>query len=141
MIHPRVKNPLARSYLAKLLVIVIGLVAVLEVATYLAARTVVRDTVLRNAERELTVGGDVFVRLLQVRAQQLLGSVSVLVDDFGFKEAVASGDAGTLESALKNHAARIGADRAMVIDNSGRIMADTHGAGGTAFYFPDLLQQ
>lgn len=110
------------SYSIKLLVILIGLVTSLQIATYLAARTVIRDTVLKNAVRELTIGGDVFSQLMQTRAQQLTNSVTVLVSDFGFKQAIASGDAATLKSALQNHAARVGADYAMVFDNSGRLV-------------------
>lgn len=130
------------SYLAKLLIILIGLVTVLQVITYLAARTVIRDTVIKNAVRELNIGADVFSQLMQSRAQQLMGSVTVLVDDFGFKQAVASGDAPTVQSALQNHAARVLADRAMVFDNDGRLMAGaaTRQTGGD-LYVSELLQR
>ena len=132
----------SNSFLARLLLTAIGLVVVLQAATYLAARAVIRDTVMQNARHELAVGADVFSQLLDARARQLMSSVAVLVDDFGFKEAVATGETATVQSALSNHAARIGADRAMVIDNSGRLLADSIVKGaGAAFEFPELLEE
>ena len=132
----------SRSFRARLLISALALVLFLQVATYLPTRAIIRDTVLQNAQHELAVGGDVFSQLLDVRARQLKGSVAVLVDDFGFKQAVATGETATVLSALKNHAARIGASRAMVIGADGSLLADsTDAAAGTAFEFPELLRE
>ena len=76
------------SYLAKVLLLLLGLVLLVELSSYTATRLVVRDTVTDNARRELQRGGEVFAELIQARAEQLSLSAEVLTDDFGFKEAV-----------------------------------------------------
>ncbi len=115
-----------RSYLAKVLLSLLGLVVLVELASYATTRLVVRDSVADNARRELQRGGEVFAQLMQARAEQLSLSVQVLTDDFGFKEAVALADEGTLRSALENHAARIEADIALVTNLDGELVASTH---------------
>ena len=116
---------MVRSYLVKLLLWMLALVVMLELVSYLTTRQAIRQAVTENARNELQRGGEVFARLMEARAEQLALSVSVLTDDFGFKEAVASGDAATIESALVNHAARIQADIAIVADTQGRLVAGT----------------
>lgn len=113
------------SFLARVLLLVLGLVAVLEVSSYTATRLVLRDAVTDNAREELLRGGEVFNQLMQSRAEQLALSVSVLTDDFGFREAVATSDAATIDSALINHTARVEADIGVVIDNDNRLVAST----------------
>lgn len=113
------------SYLLKVLLLLLGLVLLVELASYSATRLVVRETITDNARRELERGGQVFAELIEARAEQLSLSAEVLTDDFGFKEAVALADAPTLRSALDNHAARINADIALVADQSGQLVAST----------------
>lgn len=113
------------SYLTKILTSLLGLVLLVELASYGTTRLVVRDTVTDNARQELERGGEVFAQLMQARAEQLSLSVEVLTDDFGFKEAVALADAPTLKSALDNHAARIQADVALVANDRGELVAST----------------
>lgn len=107
------------SYVTKLLLMVIGLVVVIQVSTYLAARAVIRSAEVKDGRHTLTIGGDIFTELLFNRGTQLQQSTAVLVSDFGFREAIATGDTNTIHSALKNHAARIGAEYAAVITQSG----------------------
>lgn len=113
------------SYLTKVLASLLGLVLLVELASYATTRLAVRDTVTDNAREELERGGEVFAQLMQARAEQLSLSVEVLTDDFGFKEAVAVADAPTLRSALDNHAARIQADIALVANDQGELVAST----------------
>ena len=63
-----------------------------------------------QAQEQLNVGSLVFEQLLALRSDQLQQAAQVLAADFGFKEAVASGDAPTIRSALANQGARINAD-------------------------------
>lgn len=128
------------SYLIKVLLLLLGLVAVLEVASYIATRLVIRDAVTDNAREELLRGGEVFEQLMQARAEQLALSVSVLTDDFGFKEAVATGDADTIRSALANHGARVSADIGVVVDNSRQLVASTAGLPPEKFDFLEALE-
>lgn len=113
------------SFLVRVLLSVLGLVALLEVSSYAATRLVLRDAVTDNAREELLRGGEVFNQLMESRAEQLALSVSVLTNDFGFREAVATSDAATIDSALVNHTGRVAADIGVVIDNDSRLVAST----------------
>jgi len=84
------------SYLAKLLGVLIGLIVVLQLATFFSARTALLDSTIKSAQRALRVGADVFSQSMDAQADQLKSSVSVLVNDFGFREAVATRDAATI---------------------------------------------
>ena len=129
------------SYLAKLLGVLIGLIVVLQLATYFSARTALLDSTVKSAQSALRVGADVFSQSMDAQADQLKSSVSVLVNDFGFREAVATRDAATIDSALRNQAERIAADRALVIDQDGHQLADTEaGVDAAVLYFPELLR-
>ena len=110
------------SYLLKLLAFLIGLVVVLEAISYLATRLVINKAVTQNARTELLAGGELFTRIMQNNAQQLVLSVKVLTDDFGFKDAVATRDEKTIASALINHSARVKADIGVLIDNDGKFI-------------------
>ena len=110
------------SYLLKLLTFLIGLVVVLEAISYLATRLVINKAVTQNARTELLAGGELFTRIMQNNAEQLVLSVKVLTDDFGFKDAVATRDEKTIASALINHSARVKADIGVLIDNDGKFI-------------------
>lgn len=80
----------------------------------------------RTLERELEVSERVFAELMDVRAQQLQQAAEVLTTDFGFREAIASGDENTIISALINHGERIGTDLVVLQSPSGEEIAATH---------------
>ena len=104
----------------KLALFFTALVAIVQLAAVIAVVEATDRNVARQVEEELATGSRVVGRLLELRERQLLQSVRVLTDDFGFKRAVATGDHPTVRSALGNHAARIDADMAAVLDQIGR---------------------
>lgn len=55
----------------------------------------------------------------------LVSSARVLTADFGFKQAVASGDEDTIASVLANHGARINADLMLLTDVSGQLISSS----------------
>src|SRR5260370_71346 len=63
--------------------------------------------------------------LIRFRAGHLANCVAVLAADFGFREAVASGDVPTILSAARNNAQRIGADIVLLLDTHGGLLAST----------------
>ncbi|HTF96190.1 MAG TPA: EAL domain-containing protein [Cellvibrio sp.] len=117
------------SYLFKLLVFLIGLVVILEAVSYIATRIAINKAVTQNARTELLAGGELFSRLMQKNVEQLALSVKVLTEDFGFKDAVATGDEKTIVSALVNHAARIKADMGVLITSDGKLIASDQAFG------------
>jgi PAS domain S-box-containing protein len=74
---------------------------------------------------ELNVGERVLRRLLDQNAQKLSQNARVLASDFGFLEAIASKDQGTIASALANHGRRIGASDTILTGVDFRITAAT----------------
>ena len=111
------------SHLGKLMLILVGLVCALQFASHFASRAVIRDALIGDARKGLTVGGEIFTELLNNRAMQLASSVEILVADFGFREAVATGDEDTIRSALANHSGRVKADLARLITRSGKVIS------------------
>lgn len=109
------------------------LVAAIMVAVWLATNTFVREKV----QQDLKVGREVLQQLLQTRQQLLLGSAEVLTADFGFKQAVASQDSATIESALLNHGARINADLMALVSLQGFTVASSSAALQVQQRFPN----
>ncbi|MFI4935074.1 MAG: putative bifunctional diguanylate cyclase/phosphodiesterase [Caulobacterales bacterium] len=92
-----------------------------------------------NAERvvkgELEASGTVFDRLWAMRSAQLRDNADLLSRDFGFREAVASHDGATIQSALENLRERSDIDLAMIVGVDGQLTVSdgrSLGADGVA---------
>src|SRR5207237_3371025 len=125
------------SFRKRLLVLIIGLGVVTQTVTLAAVLVSTRHTVEARAAEQLRSGGAFAEHLIGFRAGQLASGVAVLAADFGFREAVASGDAPTILSAARNNAQRIGPDVGPLPDTPRRARASTPpaaagGAGGAA---------
>ncbi|AKR42077.1 EAL domain-containing protein [Methylophilus sp. TWE2] len=80
------------------------------------------------AEDQIDVGQRVFVSLLQHNTQSLKQATQVLAADFAFREAVATNDAETIESALESYQGRIRAQIAFYISNDENLVVGTSDA-------------
>jgi len=128
------------SFRNRLLVLIIGLVVVTQSVTLIAVLARVEQTVEGRAAGELGAGGAFIEQMIRFRASQLASGVSVLASDFGFREAMASGDPGTQLSAANNHLRRIGADLMLLLDNHGALLTSTQPVdAGTASALSQLL--
>ncbi len=114
-----------RSFRFRILALVLGIVTMVVTSTVIAVVMKARAEVGRQAALQLGSAAGTAREVLKFRGNQLTSAVEVLTSDFGFKEAVASGDTPTLISAIKNHCARIGADVLIVLDPGGRPVAST----------------
>src|SRR5579864_8374600 len=114
-----------RSFRKRLLVLIIGLVFLTQTVTLAAVLASVAHNVEARAADELRAGSSFAEQLLHFRAGQLANGVGVMAADFGFREAVASGDAPTIASAAGNNAQRIGADLVLLLDTRGKVLAVT----------------
>ncbi len=72
-----------------------------------------RGNANREVQRQLDVGKSVFSNFLRNNNRLLTQAATAVAADYGFRDAVAARDTGTLVSVLENHGARIGA--AMVV--------------------------
>ena len=121
----------------------LALVVVIQLAGATAVYLAIRDNVLRRAGAELSVGERVFGRFMDDRTAQFSNTVEVLASDFAFKQAVATGDRGTIRSVLLNHGARVNADFAMLVSPDSSLMATTlpQPIPGNRFPFPALFER
>jgi diguanylate cyclase (GGDEF)-like protein len=87
----------------------------------LALRVSVHDAVTEQLHRDLAIGRRIWTAQQDVRLRQLLDRLLVLADDFGFKQAVATGDPPTLQSALANASGRLGAPFALLLGAQGEV--------------------
>ncbi|MCR4510458.1 EAL domain-containing protein [Pseudomonas sp. 32.2.56] len=116
---------LRSSFQARIAGVLVLLLLVVVGALYVAVQAATNAAVRSQADEQLEVGSLVFQRLLEMRGNQLHDAVQVLAADFGFKDAVASGDAETIRSALANHGARINASVVMMLSLDGRLEVST----------------
>ncbi len=114
-----------KSFRNRLLVLIIGLIAVTQTVTLFAVLASTRRNVEARAAEQLTAGGSYALQLLQFRARQLASGVAVVAADFGFREAVSSSDVPTILSAASNQSRRIDADLMLVVDMRGGLVAST----------------
>ncbi|ANK13745.1 putative bifunctional diguanylate cyclase/phosphodiesterase [Erythrobacter neustonensis] len=81
-----------------------------------------------SAARDMAANARVFDEILAARARQMSDEAGVLAHDFGFREAVATGDAPTIASALTSLKDRAGSDMAFVLTLEGEVLtADAAG--------------
>ena len=94
-------------------------VAMMGVASALSI--LVAHSLSQQVENELRTSGAVFDRLWQQRADELGAAGALLARDFGFREAVATGDEATMQSALDNIRARARVTGAFIVGVDGRV--------------------
>ncbi len=92
---------------------------------------VIRGGVDANARTQLAerlaVSERIWTRLLEQRAVKLGQGAALLAADFGLREAIGSGDEGTIHSALDNHGARIDAGLTALLDTQLAVRTVAHG--------------
>lgn len=112
---------------AKILLLLAATLLATLVVTLGVVELAVSSAVDRQVARELAVGSRVWESFHAARRQQLVDSVAVLADDFGFRAAAATADAGTVQSALDNHGQRVGADIGVLLTADGEWLAAASG--------------
>jgi adenylate cyclase len=130
-----------RSFRARLLTFVLGLLLVVQAAVLLAVSRANESNARQHIDEALALTAGTFERALAIREQILLEKVRLLSSDFAFKQACAGGDHATLLSALENHRARVGADVMLTVSMDGEVEADTlhPDAYGVEFDLPELV--
>jgi diguanylate cyclase len=106
----------------KLTVLYAGLFGVAMLAVAGLVYAMVSQSAARVVRGELQANAEVFDRVWDLRAQQLSDSADILGRDFGFREAVATNDAPTIQSALDNLRDRLQLDRAFMMTLDGDVV-------------------
>ncbi|MHB8477573.1 MAG: putative bifunctional diguanylate cyclase/phosphodiesterase [Steroidobacteraceae bacterium] len=114
-----------RSFHFRILALVLILVTAVALAMTSAVVIKAHGEVGGQAASKLESAAATAREVLRFRGDQLSSASDVLTSDFGFKEAIASGDRQTLKSAMDNHRSRIGADVLIVLDRDGRVVDST----------------
>jgi adenylate cyclase len=137
---PFLKRPRLQDRIVLFFVV---LLMTVQLASFYFIRYAIEQTAQTAMREELRVGTRVFRRLIEQNSQKLVEATSVLTYDFGFRQAVATRDRGTILSALRNHAIRIQATGMAVIGLDGIVVADTLDPGSTKVRYPhpDLIEK
>ena len=130
------------SLRARIAVVFVLLMLVVQAATFLVTNSVISSNARSNAEEQLKVAERVFRQVLRSNGEKLAQAASVVAADFAFRQAVATHDENTVASALKNHGDRVNADIVMLVDLDGKLVADSAGPApeGATFPFPTLIR-
>ncbi len=107
-----------RRLSTRLVLLSLLLLLVLQLAGLGALRASVERNARAALAERLAVGERIWARLLEQRATKLGQGAALLAADYGFRSALASDDAETIESALDNQGARIGASLSALLDTS-----------------------
>ena len=103
----------------RLTVLYMGLFGVALLLVAIAVVTAVTGSARRVVRGELTASGAVYGQIWQARSSQLQQGASVLAQDYGFREAVATNDEATVRSALDNLRGRQKVDGALILGIDG----------------------
>jgi diguanylate cyclase (GGDEF)-like protein len=129
-----------RRLQTRILALFVLLMVVVQLGGFVLINTVGAVAARRSVGDELARGARVFDRLKEQDTERLVQSVRLLSSEYAFREAAATGDGGTIASALSNHGTRIDADLMMLVGLDGRVIADTNGDHrGKSFPYPYLL--
>jgi len=134
---------LRSSYQARVASVLILLLLVVIGALYFSVKAATRQAVHGQAMAQLEVGTRVFERLLETRGRRLADGVQLLAADFGFRDAVASGDSATMRSVLLNHGRRINASDMILLGMDGKVLASTldEVPEGSTFRYDQALRE
>jgi len=113
-----------RHLRTKLTVLYAGLFGAALILVSLAVYAAIASNAERVVRHELEASGTVFDRLWAMRSRQLEDGADLLSRDFGFREAVATGDSPTIVSAMDNLKRRFSIDRAFMVTVDGRVIGD-----------------
>jgi diguanylate cyclase len=97
---------------------------VIAIACYMAVISYARVSV----QKELQANAEVFKRIWTLNSEALQTNAGLLSRDFGFKQALATHDKATVESAFLNLQGRLNADAGVILGADGQPVAGDHSA-------------
>jgi diguanylate cyclase (GGDEF)-like protein len=106
----------------RILLLAVALVVVTQLVVLFPVLDLIKRDAAAQADRTVDLAGALFDEYMRNREEQLVTNVTLLASDFPFKQAVTTGaDDETIRSVLRNHAARVGASLAAVLDLDGTV--------------------
>jgi diguanylate cyclase (GGDEF)-like protein len=110
-----------RTFRNQLMIALLGFVLLAELTVTIAILHRTYNQRVSQAHDTLQVANRVLDRVLNLRAEQLLATVSILTSDYGFKSAIATQDEPTQRTVLRNFGDRAHADLATLAAPSGEL--------------------
>ena len=117
----------SHSLTTRFIALAVSLFAVLQVVQLLSFTESVRTNAAIQQNQGFDLARKVLTSQLSQRQQMLTQSAQVLASDFGLRAAVSGNNVATIESALENHAQRIGAPVDVLLSPTGSVVASTLG--------------
>ncbi|KWV95086.1 bifunctional diguanylate cyclase/phosphodiesterase [Erythrobacter sp. AP23] len=121
---PSFPMPTFRSLKSRIAALYAALFAVVAAVLMVLVNSGIERFGEASASRDLAANARVFDEIIDLRARQMRASADVLARDFGFREAVATGDAPTIASALRSLRDRSQASAAFVVGLDGSLIGD-----------------
>jgi diguanylate cyclase (GGDEF)-like protein len=125
-----------RSLRLKILALAVLLVVLTQLGTIGTVLFTASREVHETARRNLLTAGGVLDRVMQLRSDQLHGTMRLLVTDPEFSAAMLSGNRAAVDAALARAGQRVGAGLAVIFDGRSRILAGSAGAAGLPVEWP-----
>lgn len=113
------------GFRGRLIAAMISLVALVSLVIVALLMVYLFEDEKSRALEQLAIGERLTNEVIDRRTELELSRLSVVVQDFGFRSAIASRDPATIDSALENHSGRVGADFALLLDSQGEPLAST----------------
>ena len=113
------------KFRTKLTIFIGAILVAVQLVNTISVYTSTRQNALVQGRSQLTFAGKILDRQLDELTSQLAEGARVVTLDFGFREAIAVGDAATQRSVIRNLKDRIAADRIMLISLEDEILYDT----------------
>ncbi|WP_162824604.1 putative bifunctional diguanylate cyclase/phosphodiesterase [Saccharospirillum mangrovi] len=132
---------MAISFRTRLLLIFLSLLGLTLSVTLWAVLRATDANARAGANRELAVAERVFDTLLTDNSRQLTDRTTLLAEDFGFKQAIATNEEGTIVSVLANHGDRVGADMIVLMSPDGEVLISTHDIDSELAELGDSIRQ
>ncbi|MCR9256582.1 MAG: EAL domain-containing protein [Alphaproteobacteria bacterium] len=132
------------SLQTRLLLLVALLLGIIQVINLVAVTSSNRDLVIERAQNDLTNEAAVLRQAIIRENERLVQEAEIVTLDFAFREAIATGDPGTMASVMQNVRDRLDVARATLIDLDGHIEADTQADAdllGAAFPYLALVDE
>ncbi len=117
------KNLGFKSLQSQITVIFLTLILVVQFVGFIAIRISIAKNARASIQEQLDVGEQVFLSFLGHNGESLTQGAKILATDYGFRQAIASNDSETIESALDNHRTRIAASAALLFSPDGKRQA------------------
>ena len=105
----------------RILMLAVALVFTTQLVMLIPVLDLIKDDSEAQADRTVGLAGALFDEFIRNRSEQQLTNVGLIASDFPFRAVVTGGDEATIRSVLRNHAGRVRASVAAVLNLDGTV--------------------